>query len=69
MKMGCVCMLYEGLYASVFQSVPFQCVCVCVCDMLSDPPADKPLSDYKGTLLVLILMPFHFIQDVCLPLQ
>ena len=41
-----------------------------VCDILAAPlgPADRPLSDYKGTLLVLILMALHFIQDVCLPL-
>lgn len=41
-----------------------------VCNMAAAPlgPADRPLSDYKGTLLVLILIPLHFIQDVFLPL-
>lgn len=41
-----------------------------VCYMAAAPlgPADRPLYDYKGTLLVLILIPLHFIRDVVLPL-
>lgn len=69
-QMLCVHLLGCYMCGYTCASLSLQHFSVCVWHASSPTwPSDRTLSDYKGTLLALILMPLHFIQDVCLPLR